>query len=212
MKVLIIGAGGAIGSRLTARLTDTNHEVTGIVRSDNHVAGLQSLGATALKVPLSSPERLAEAMWAHDAVVFTAGSRDQGLAAVDRDGAINSAKAAEMAGVSRFVLLSSIFAGRPERGPEKLHPYLWAKNAADKFVEASTLEFTIVRPAFLTNSPLSGSIVLADELEYSAATISREDVAIVLTEILVQNATIHQVFEVADGDGNIADVLRGPFS
>jgi len=48
MRVLIIGAGGAVGSRLTRQLRQQGHDVTGTYRSASRESSIRSGGATPL--------------------------------------------------------------------------------------------------------------------------------------------------------------------
>lgn len=121
--------------KLVHQLIASNHEVTGMVRHEDQAAELIRRGAAGTIANLADHHQLAEAMDEHDAVIFAAGSKGKALEAVDRDGAINAAKAAQLARIPRFVLLSSIYAGRPEEGPDTLREYFHAKHAADRFVQ-----------------------------------------------------------------------------
>lgn len=52
MRVLLIGAGGAIGTRLVPQLADRGHEVIGTSRSSGNAARLRALGAEPLELDL----------------------------------------------------------------------------------------------------------------------------------------------------------------
>lgn len=131
MRVLVAGARGGIGRLLVDKLVTQGHQVTGMVRSEEQRAHLQRGGVRGILVDLTEADALIKVVAGQDAVIFAAGSKGKALEAVDRDGAINLSNAAKQLDVRRFVLLSSIYAGRPEAGPERLRPYLHAKNAAD---------------------------------------------------------------------------------
>lgn len=208
MKVFIVGAAGGIGSMLVDNLISANHEVTGMVRHEEQVADLMQRGAQGVVASLADPYQLSEAMGEQDAVIFTAGSKGKALEAVDRDGAINSARAAQLARVSRFVLLSSIYAGRPDQGPDDLREYFHAKHVADKFVESTDLDYTIVRPGFLNNDLLFGSVEIGEAFDGPEAIMSRPDVASLLAQILDHPSTIGKTFEVIKGKTPVATALH----
>ena len=85
-------------------------------------------------------------------------------------------RAAEAAGVRRFVIVSSIGAQDPGSAGEAMRPYLEAKAEADAAVAASGLDWTIVRPGSLTNDPGTGLVDVSTALgrrSRSRATTSR---------------------------------------
>ena len=59
--------------------------------------------------------------------------------------------AANATGVRRYVMVSSIGAHAPEAASGPMRPYLEAKAEADRYLAASGLDFTIVRPGGLTD-------------------------------------------------------------
>lgn len=99
-----------------------------------------------------------------DAVIFAAGSGGHTGAdktiAVDQFGAIKAIETAKEYGVKRFVLISSLFAGEPEKGPKSLETYLEAKGRADDALINSGLEYTILRPTTLSDDDLPGKFLM----------------------------------------------------
>jgi nucleoside-diphosphate-sugar epimerase len=69
MRVFVAGATGVAGRRAVARLVAARHEVTGIARTPEKEALLESLGARAVAVSLFEPGALRAAVAGHDAVV-----------------------------------------------------------------------------------------------------------------------------------------------
>lgn len=209
MKVLVVGAHGATGRLVLGKLVEGGHEVRGMVRDPIQGQAIRELGAAPLAADLTRAETLPAALDGRDAVIFAAGSKGRDLDNVDRDGAIRLANACGPAGVRRFVMLSSFFAGRPDEGPEKIRAYLRAKRVADDHLLASGLDVTIVRPGWLTNDEETGRIVLADSLDDETASISRADVAGTLAAALDLPATVGRIFEIASGPAPIREALAG---
>lgn len=210
MRVLIAGAHGKIGQQLVRQMTDSIHQSRAMVRDPDQTPAMEQLGAD--EVVIGNLEQdCTSALVGCDAVVFTAGSGpDTGpekTVAVDEKGAmrlIDSAKAAE---VKRFVLLSSMGAGDPQQGPEKLRSYLDAKHNADEHLRNSGLAYTIVRPGPLTQEPATGKVEVAEKLGRSGG-IPRQDVAQVLLESLDHSNTENCVFEVLSGDVRVPEALE----
>ena len=145
-----------------------------------------------------------------DAVVFAAGagpgSGDARKRTVDLGGAVKLADAARATGVRRYVLVSSIGADRPGSAGETMRAYLEAKAEADEYVQASGLDFTIVRPGSLTDEPGTGLVTVRTELG-GRGPVPRDDVAAVLAAVLVTPATIGRTFELFTGDTPITEAL-----
>ena len=112
-----------------------------------------------------------------------------------------------MAGVPRFVIVSSIGADDPDAGPEAMRPYLHAKADADKAVATSGLDWTIVRPGSLTDDPGTGLVEATEELGRRGP-VPRDDVALVLLETLQAPETIGRTFVVVAGEAPARDAVR----
>jgi uncharacterized protein YbjT (DUF2867 family) len=88
-----------------------------------------------------------------------------------------------------------------------MRPYYEAKAKADAEVEASGLDYTVVRPGRLTDDAGSGRIEVAATLARGRE-IPREDVAATLVACLDEPATIGKAFDVLAGETPIAQALR----
>ena len=69
MRVFVAGATGVIGRRAVARLVARGHQVTGVSRTPEKDALLESLGARPVRVDLFDADGLRVAVGGHDAVV-----------------------------------------------------------------------------------------------------------------------------------------------
>ncbi len=100
-------------------------------------------------------------------------------------------------------------AGELDRVPEKLHHYMAAKGIADDYLRAGDLDFTIVKPGYLTHDPGCGKIKLAQNLgSLDQGKISREDVARAMVECLALDNTIGKGFEILAGETPIRKALE----
>lgn len=208
-KILIAGAAGAIGQKLAEQLLSEGHEVSGLVRTAEQKEALDNQGIhTHLIEGLLPSETLTLAVKGQDAVVFAAGSKGKALEVVDRDGAIHLANVAMQVGVKRFILLSSIYAGRPDEGPDSLRAYFHAKHAADVYLEQLALDYTIVRPGMLHDERATGKIQIGQAFNGPSAKISRYDVAKTLAAALKEPHTIGKTFEMIEGNMDIHTALQ----
>lgn len=205
MNVLVAGAHGQVGQRITDLLGRGDHDVRAMVRDEAQVSEVEALGAEAVVADLTRD--VTHAVRGCDAIIFAAGSGGEDVYGVDRDGAIRMIEAAEELDVRRFVMLSSIHADDPEEGPEALRDYLIAKSEADERLRSGTLTYTIVRPGALTNEPGTGRIEAAEHLDREGE-ITRDDVAQTLVTALDANSTYGRAFDVLAGDDPIEAALE----
>ncbi|MEG7381191.1 SDR family oxidoreductase [Bacillus subtilis] len=212
MKVLLIGANGQIGQRLVSLFQDNpSHSVRAMVRKEEQKASLEAAGAEAVLANLEgSPDEIAAAAKGCDAIIFTAGSGgstgyDKTLL-VDLDGAAKAIEAADIAGIKRFIMVSTLQAHNRENWNESLKPYYVAKHYADKILESSGLTYTIIRPAGLRNEPGTGTVSAAADLERGF--ISRDDVAKTVIASLDETNTENRAFDLTEGDTLIAEALK----
>ena len=141
-------------------------------------------------------------------MVNTAASRSmdkKGAELVDHEGVVAVIDAAATAGVKRWIQLSMWGTGSPTRLPGYLRATGHAKLAADDHLSRSDMNWTVVRPPWLTDEAPTGRITVGNEVEEGS--IGRDDLAAVLVATLDHPATYHRVFEVTGGGLPIAGAL-----
>ncbi|WP_337020127.1 SDR family oxidoreductase [Oceanobacillus massiliensis] len=213
MKVLVIGANGQIGKRIVHLLQDSDqHTVRAMVRKEEQQQAFSASGVEAVLANLEgSVEEIKEAVKGMDAVIFTAGSggstgSDKTLL-IDLDGAVKAMEAAEEAGANRFVIVSAFQAHHRESWDDSpIKPYMVAKHYADRMLESSNLNYTIVRPGGLLNEPATGKVKAAENLERGS--IPREDVAQVVVDSLTAESTYRKGFDLITGDVSISEAIK----
>ena len=208
MRVTIVGGHGQIAQLLTRLLVSRGDEVVGIIRNPAQSEELRDLGAEPLVLDLEAttlPEA-ATALAGSDAVVFAAGagpgSGIERKYTVDQGAADLSAAAAQAAGVSRFLQISSMGTDQPPQDDDVFSHYLRAKAAAEQFLRDTDLDYLIVRPGRLTDEPATGHVALAHQVPRSS--VPRADVAAVLVALLEQPTLRRETLELVSGDDPIA--------
>jgi uncharacterized protein YbjT (DUF2867 family) len=209
MDVLVAGGHGQIGLRLLERLSARGDRARGLIRNPDHAADLEAIGAEAVVCDLESEDPTPYLDGA-DAVVFAAGagpgSGDERKRSMDYGGAVKLVEAAMATGVARYVMVSSMGAGDPDRSPDAMRAYQRAKGEADAALVASALDYTIVRPGGLTNDPGTGLISAAVSLG-RRGTVPRDDVAATLVAVLDTPSTVGITFETLEGDIPITEAV-----
>lgn len=194
MRIVIVGGHGKVALLLSPLLIGAGHDVTAVVRDPGHIADVAATGATPVVADVEAldVDGMAGVLSGHDAVVWSAGAGGGDpvrTRAVDRDAAIRSMDAAEVAGVGRYVMVS-YFGARADHGvpPESsFHAYAEAKAAADAHLRGTDLAWTILGPSSLTDEPGTGRIEVGDGV--SGSTVPRADVAAVVAAALARPGT-----------------------
>lgn len=211
MNVLVLGANGQVGRNIVEELTEKGHDAVAMIRKEEQRAEMEKRGAK--KIVLGDLEKdFSHAFDDVDAVIFAAGSgpktgADKTLT-IDLWGSVKAADYAKQKGVKRFIQLGSVGSDNPDAGGEEMKPYLVAKRTADDLLEQSGLDYTIVRPGPLSDDEKTGHIEAASHFEsFENRSIPRADVARTLAEVVDRKNTYGKVFEILQGDVEIAQEL-----
>lgn len=195
MQITIVGGSKGTGAQLAALAIEAGHVVTVVTRS-----GTVPEGADRVLGSASDPAVARLAVTGADAVVVTVGGAKgvaHNRAAVTRT-VIEQMK---QVGVRRLLVQSSLGAGESAQqmplAPRLPMKLVLAKPLADHeeqeaAVMASGLDWTIVRPAGLTDKPATGSWQALETSEPGTlrGTIPRADLAACMLEVLEDNVTI----------------------
>ena len=207
MKVLVIGANGNTGKRLISRLAKSDHDAIAMIRDPSQKSTFDDLGISTVLADLEYP--IDHAVSGCDAIIFAAGSgghtgKDKTVL-VDQLGAIKSMVAAQVHGVRRYIMLSSI--NNDINSTSAIAHYHKAKAHADFHLTQTELDYTIVCPGGLTNDPPSNRVSISENLFGSGLT-SRENLAECLALCLEFPETIGKSFSLLDGETPITNALK----
>jgi uncharacterized protein YbjT (DUF2867 family) len=212
MLVAIAGGHGQIALRLARILADRGDTARALIRNPDHADDVRAVGGEPVVCDLEhAPEAdVAEAIGGADAVVFAAGagpgSGSERKWTMDYGGAVKLIAAAKQAGISRYVIVSSMGADANAPGDDTFGIYLQAKGKADDDVRASGLDFTVVKPGGLTNDPGTGRVTLANTVDRGQ--VPRDDVAAVLAAVLSEPSTIGKTAELVGGDVPVEEAVK----
>jgi uncharacterized protein YbjT (DUF2867 family) len=145
--ILLTGATGTVGSALLRRLTTDGRPVRALVR-DQRRLGDQRVRVQIALGDLSDPPSFRNALrGVHTVVHLAASIRDQPRGSIEELNAVATlrlVRAAERAGVKRFVFFSAMNAHHHSRTR-----FFRAKALAEEAVEESSLEKVIFRPSII---------------------------------------------------------------
>lgn len=212
MDVVIAGGHGKIGLQLGKLLAERGDRVRGLIRKPEQADDLVEGDIEPVLCDLEGDGDVATAVRGADAVVFAAGagpgSGPERKRTMDYGGAVKLINAAMGEGAQRYVMVSSMGAGNPPaEGGDVFGEYLRAKAEADRALEGSGLDYTIVRPGGLTDDPPTGKVTIGIEL--SRGQIPRADVVEVLAAVLPAPRAIGRTFEVVSGETPVEEAVAG---
>lgn len=207
MKVLVVGANGNTATRLIERLVASEHDPIAMIRTPAQRAKFDKLGVSTVLADLEYP--IDHAVQGCDAIIFAAGSggktgKDKTVL-IDHIGAIRSMVAAQVHGVRRYIMLSSINNDVNSQSP--IAHYHRAKAHADNYLIESDLDYTIVCPGGLTDEAGTNLVSVSSELQGKGLT-SRDNLAAALVACLDCDNTIGRSFSLLDGDAPLNDALK----
>lgn len=160
MKLVVIGANGATGTRIVGRALAAGHEVTAVVRRADAVT---PAGATRVVLDPLDPEALAVCASGHDAILGALGVRSIGKTTIMQDSVTALIAAAAKGAPSRVLIVSAFGAGKTIDAASPFARVLYRtamrniygdKALAEQQLAASDLEWTVVSPGTLSNKPL----------------------------------------------------------
>ncbi|WP_344344584.1 SDR family oxidoreductase [Agrococcus versicolor] len=215
MQITIIGGHGKVALLTAPLLVAAGHDVRSIIRNPEHETDVAATGATPVVADVESLDvaSLTGLLEGSDAVVWTAGAgggSPERTFAVDRDAAVRTMEAAQTAGAHRYVMVSYFGAG-PDHGvpaDSSFRAYADAKTEADAALEASSLDYVVLRPSALTLDAATGAVDVRQlDPSVESGEIARADVAALIAGVLARPSLTRAIVEVNGGSTSIDEAL-----
>lgn len=213
-RIVVVGGHGRTGMLIVKQLVAGKDAVVATIRNPRDMADIVKAGAEAVMLDL---EKSAFDAWVFafkgaDAIIFAAGSAAGESSALDRKGTLRTIRAAEKAGVPRYLTISSIGASTGLKlsgkwATDEMVDYYKQKRAANKLLRASSLQWTILEPAELTDGRGTGKVTLSAEA-LAEKKIARADVAAVMVALAHAPKAVGKTLQLTGGTTPIADALR----
>jgi uncharacterized protein YbjT (DUF2867 family) len=210
--VLVAGATGGTGQEIVEQALARGYRVRALVRDDAKARTLFMDRVQYAIGDVREPRTLRGAVKGADYVISALGSNVQrdpenSPERVDYQGVKALAEAAQAAGVKHFVLVSSMGVTHPEHELNRtLDNILQWKLQGEQALRATRIQYTIVRPGYLSNDPggVEGvKVMQGDPLDERR--ISRADVASVLVNVLGRTDAYGMTFEIV-GDAQASRI------
>jgi uncharacterized protein YbjT (DUF2867 family) len=203
--VLIFGATRNTGFEIAKILEERGDSVTAFVRPTSNLENLETLEVDYFTGDATNADDVQRAIASKDfkAIISTLGP-GRGETPPDLIGTINIVDSAEKEGINRFIIVTIIGPGKsismvPEQQKKSLGWAIEIKDKAEKYVLASDLDYTIIRPGQLTSNPRSGIIELSLEPKPTGP-VTRGDLADVVVWTYDNDEAVKKIYQVVGDD------------
>lgn len=198
MKLLVLGATGGIGRAVVDQLLERGHRVTAFVRSPEKVV-LRHERLNVVGGAPQDPDALARTLAAHDAMVSALGPRSRKDDQLLPECTQSMIEAMHRTGVRRLLTVSTglLFPNVGLLGlvfRMLLHRTLRGAAQAERLLQESDLDWTVVRAVRLTDGPRTRHCrTFTERLPPGPKAIARADVADMLVEALENGAHLRTI-------------------
>lgn len=200
MKLAVFGATGGTGREIVAQALDAGDEVTVLVRDPakmnlNHEKLYLVIG------DVLNPEKVEEALAGSEAVCCSLGNTANNPDFVVSDGTRNIIEGMTKQGIRRLVVVSALGVGDSREQVSLRFKMIMKtvlrkayedKERQEEMVRSSDLDWVIVRPGGLTNSPATGDYQFGLNPSLTGGQVSRADVAAFVLQQLTDDTFLRQ--------------------
>src|SRR4028119_1258884 len=199
---LVTGATGQIGRRIVRLLRERELPIRAFVRLSSRYGELEQRGAEIFIGDLRQDKDIQKACKGVQYIISTHGG--DSAQELDYRANIELIDQAKENGVQHFVFISVLGA---DRGYEDA-PVFKAKRAVEKYLEASGLNYTILRPAGLSSNLLplaeqfrqTGVYLLNGDPKNRTSIVSSDDLAKICVDSITVEGARNQIFPVGGPD------------
>ena len=208
MKILSLGANGAVGQLVLDDLLKANHEVTALVRNPSAMQRKHSRLTVVHGDPTNAAD-MERVLAGQDVVLSTLGARTNKKTTLRTDVARNLVAGMKTHGVCKLVWLDAAGVGSSKEFVQRssflfgrmIMPLLLNRMyedaaVADDLIEKSGCKWVIVRPMSFTNGAKTGKISVIADMSLTVKLrlrIARTDVAAFLVEQVVGDDYVGQM-------------------
>ena len=199
MKIIIFGASGKTGVKLVKQSLEQGHSVTAFVRNPEKLA-IENENLTFATGDAFDPASVSQAVQGQDAVICVLGSgTDLKKTMIRAKGTINIVNAMQKNNIRRLMVVTAMGVAESWEDLSLFNKFIFAvlmKNiredheAQEASIKESNLDWTIVRPSGLTDTPRTGIYSVGENIPAITSRISRADVADLILKELIENALI----------------------
>jgi len=201
MRLTVFGATGGIGTEVVGQALARGHEVTAVVRDPARLAVPSATALTVITADVMDPSAIKPALDGADAVASALGPRRGGPPNILTDSMQSILSAMDATGVRRLIAVSAsgffveegegFVTGKIAKPilRRTLRNNMIDTHQMETLITASLTDWTLMRPAQLTNAPGRPYKTALDR--YVGPRIARADAADAILNALSDDKTIH---------------------
>ena len=207
MKLAIFGATGKTGVELVKQALEKGHMVTAFVRDASKLL-ITDEGLNLIVGDVLDPSQVSQAIAGQDAIICALGAGNSlKKTSVRTNGTTNIIHAMKKADVKRLIVVTAMGVGKSWETLSLFNKIFFAtllKSSRDDHqsqettVKASGLDWTIIRPSGLTDTPRTGIYFVGENILAKTSTIARADVADLILKELDQNSYISKAITITN--------------
>ncbi|MEL6939955.1 MAG: SDR family oxidoreductase [Cyanobacteria bacterium J06598_1] len=216
MRALVAGATGQTGQQIVEQLLAKDIAVRALVRDREKAIAQLPEGVEIVVGDVLEPNSLQAALTDCEVMLSATGAAPSmdptGPYKVDYEGNKNLIEAAKAAGVTQFVMVSSLCVSKLFHPLNLFWGILYWKKQAEDYLKQSGVPYTIVRPGGLKNENNAEAIVMSSADTLFEGSIPRQKVAQVCVESLGAASAINKVLEIVTSEEAIAQPMTTLFA
>lgn len=198
MNVAVFGATGGTGRELDKQALERGHTVTAFVR-DPAAFAEGGIGLTIVTGDIHDVAAVARCVRGHDAVLCALGARDLKKTTIRATGTATVIAGMQREGVRRLVVVSAMGVGASWAALSPVNKLFLATvlrsaradhEAQEAVVMHSGLDWTIVRPSGLVDTPGTGVYGVGEGIRAKTSRIPRADVAAMILDTLADGTFV----------------------
>ncbi len=199
MKIAIFGSTGKTGIELVKQALEQGHAVTAFVRDPARLA-IENENLTCVTGDVFDASSVVKAVEGQDAVICALGAgSDLKKTTVRTTGTINIINSMQKNNIKRLVVVTAMGVGESWNTLSAFNKLFFATllkssredhETQEAAVKDSGLDWTIVRPSGLTETPRTGVYDVGENIFATTSKIARADIADLILKELEQNALI----------------------
>lgn len=207
MKIVIFGASGRTGTEILKQALEAGHEVTAFVRDPARIP-FEDKRLRVLTGDVFDPSAVDRAVEGQEAVICAlGGGNDLGKTTVRTTGTIHIINSMQTYKLSRLVVITAMGVGESWDTLSLVNKVFFATvlkssrvdhESQEAAVKGSGLDWTIIRPSGLQDSPRTGVYEYGENILAKKSTIARADVADLILKELKENQLIGKAVTVTN--------------
>jgi putative NADH-flavin reductase len=206
MKLVVFGSTGKIGQEIVKQSLAQGYEVTAFVRDPSKIT-LEHGDLNIMTGDIYEFTSVKQAIQGQDAVICSLGTSELGKTTVRSEGTANIIRAMKGDHVKRLVVVSAMGVAESWSTLSFINKLFFATllrsarqdhEKQEVVVKESNLDWTIIRPSGLTDTPLTESYDLGENILAKTSQISRADVAHAIIKEVQDDTFVHKAVTITN--------------